>query len=207
MAVTIAEQRYGPTTGVVTGWLGLALCVAGAGALVLDPTPGRVRFALVTCLVGVLVWSFLLRPRVIISEPAALLRLRNPLSTWEVPLAGVTVVRVRAITRVEVGDQAYDCLAVGRRVRAMVRGQRPDLQGDWIVGPGRGFRPPERKPKRSSPNGPEAVADLMTEQVLAAADRAREAGRPTDPVVRVWARVEIALIGALGAGFALSYLF
>jgi len=34
VAVTIDEQRYGPTTGAVSGWLALTMCVA-SGLLLL----------------------------------------------------------------------------------------------------------------------------------------------------------------------------
>ena len=53
---------------------------------------------------------------------------------------------------------------------------------------------------------PEAVADLVTEQVLTAAQRAREAGQPETPVRRHWAWVELALVLGLVAGFVVVSL-
>lgn len=203
--MTIPEQRYGPTTGGVTGWLGLVLCVGGIVPLLMDPTAGRIRLALAIALAGVVVWSFMLRPRIIIREPATLL-LRNPFSTWQVPLAAINRVQVKAITRVEVEDGGYNGVAVGRRVRAMVRGPVTKY-GDGLITPGlRLGTPPRREPKHPSATSPEAIADLLTEQILAASDRARESGQPTGPVLRRWAWVELALLAATAVGFAAAYL-
>jgi len=205
VAVTITEQKYGPTTGAFTGWIGLLMCLGAIAALLTDATAGSVRFAIVLGALGLLIWCFVLRPRVIVREPNTLL-LRNAVSTWELPLAGVTKVRVKAITRVEIGESPYDGIGVGRRVRTMVRGQVVK-HGDGFADAGRALGdPPRRDRKHPEVNPPEAVADLVTEQVLAAAERAREAGQPTEPVRRTWAVVELVLLAALVLGFAGSYL-
>lgn len=205
MSVTITEQRYGPNTGTFSGWLGLAICVGAIVTVLMDPTAAAVRFALVLGVIGVLVWCFVLRPRIIVREPNTLI-LRNALSTWLIPLAAITVVRVKAITRVEAGEAAYDGIAVGRRIKTMVRGQVVK-HGDGFADAGRALGdPPRRDRKHPEVNTPEAVADLVTEQVLAAAGRAKEAGRPTEPVRRAWAWPELALLAALVLGFAATYL-
>ena len=206
MTVTIKEQRYGPTTGTFTGWLGLAMCVAGTVALLMDPEVASVRFALIFAAVGLLDWCYMLRPRIIVREPATLL-LRNAFSTWTVPLAAITVVRVKAITRVEVGDQAYDGIAVGRRIKAMVRGIQP-RRGDGFADAGRALGDPPRgaEPKHPVASSPEAIADLMTEQILAASVRAKETGQPTGPGIRSWAWPELALLAGLLIGIAVTFL-
>jgi hypothetical protein len=207
VAVTITEQRYGPNTGTFTGWLGLVMCVGAALAVLMQPDPGRVRFGLVLLLVATVIWSYLLRPRVIIRETAAVLLLRNAFSTWELPLAAVTRVRVKAITRIELGEDGYDGIGVGRRVRTMVRGQAVK-HGDGFADAGRALGdPPRLEPKHPSTNSPEAIADLMTEQVLAAAERAQESGQQIWPVRRTWAWPEIVVLAGLAAGFAASFLF
>ena len=38
MAVTITEQKYGPTTGAFTGWIGLLMCLGAIVPLVMDGT-------------------------------------------------------------------------------------------------------------------------------------------------------------------------
>ena len=205
MAVTITEQKYGPTTGVFTGWIGLLVCVGAIVTLLMDPTQGTVRFALVLGAVALLIWCFVLRPRIILREPNTLL-LRNAVSTWDLPLAAVTTVRIKAITRVQLGETPYDGIAVGRRVRNMVRGEVVK-HGDGFADAGRALGdPPRRDRKHPTATSPEAIADLVTEQVLAAADRARDAGRPTEPARRSWAWSELALFVAVAIGFALTYV-
>ncbi|RNL78583.1 hypothetical protein [Nocardioides marmorisolisilvae] len=206
MAVTITEQKYGPTTGAFTGWVGLVLCLGSIAALLTGgPTHATLRFALVLGVVALLVWCFVLRPRVIVREPNTLL-LRNAVSTWELPLAAITRVGVKAITRVHLGDTPYDGIGVGRRVRNMVRGQ-VIKRGDGFADAGRALGdPPRRERKHPSANSPEAIADLVTEQVLAAAERARDAGQPTDPVRRSWAWPELVLFAAVAIGFAVTYV-
>jgi hypothetical protein len=191
VAVTIKEQRYGPTTGTVTGWIGLTMCTTAVVLTLLDPTTVRIRYALVYALLGVVVWAYILRPRVIIREPTALL-LRNAFSTWEVPLAAVTSVGVKAIIRVRTGERAYDGIGVGRRVMKMVRGPQGHLHGPTI--------------KHPRVDSPEAVADLVVEQVLAASERARESGQPTNPALRRWAWLELVFCAALLVGFVGTYL-
>lgn len=205
MAVTITEQKYGPTTGAFTGWIGLLTCLGSIAALLTGPTHGTVRFALVLGAVALLIWCFVLRPRIIVREPNTLL-LRNAFSTWDLPLAGVSRVRVKVITRVEIGETPYDGIAVGRRVRHMVRGQVVK-HGDGFADAGRALGdPPRRDRQHPSANSPEAIADLVTEQILAAADRARDHGQPTEPARRAWAWPELVLFAAIVLGFAGSYL-
>ena len=203
--MTIPEQRYGPTTGGFTGWLGVVMCTAAGVSALMQPDAGEIRFALVLALTGMLIWCYLLRPRIIVREPATLV-LRNAFSSWVVPLAAITVVRVKAITRVEAGDLAYDGIAVGRRVKSMVRGTTV-RRGEGFADAGRALGdPPRRERKHGVANTPEAIADLMTEQILAAATRAREAGQVAGPARRTWAWVELALLAALVLGFVATYL-
>lgn len=192
MAVTIDEQRYGPTTGAVSGWLALTMCVASGLLLLTNASSGRVHMALALGIAAVLIWCYVLRPRVIIREPDTLL-LRNAFSTWDLPLAAVTRVQIKAITRIHLEDTAYDGLGVGRRVMTVVRGAssappRPSLS--------------RREPAKT----PEGIADLVTEQVLAAAERAQETGQRTAPVRRRWARVELSLLGAQVVALAVLIL-
>lgn len=192
MATTIEEQRYGPTTGAVSGWMGLVMSVLSAVLLLLHPTTGQVRGALGLGIAAMLIWCYVLRPRVIIREPSTLL-LRNAFSTWNVPLAAISRIQIKAITRVSLGDQSYDGLGVGRRVTVMLRG-------------GSGAAPNRQFMKREPAKTPEGIADLVIEQVLAAADRAKETGQRTEPVRRSWARVELVLLGAMVLALVVSSL-
>jgi hypothetical protein len=64
----------------------------------------------------------------------------------------------------------------------------------------------EIKLKHPRVNSPEAVADLVVEQILAASERARESGQRTNPALRSWAWPELVLAAALVVGFAVTYL-
>ncbi|HEX4190660.1 MAG TPA: hypothetical protein VHZ06_06650 [Marmoricola sp.] len=206
MASTVLEQEYGPTSGVVTGWIGMVICTAVVVAVpVVNHDLESARIAVGAAVAGTLIWMTMLRPRIIVRLPDTLL-LRNPLSTWEVPLAAVDSVRVRAITRVGVGERNYDGVAVGRPVRP----PRPAGLGLPGIGGRRGAVTPDPSPSRArlrpSATTPNAIADLMTEQLLAAADRARAAGQAGAGVDRVWAVPELAVLATLVVAFVILLL-
>ncbi|HET6152071.1 MAG TPA: hypothetical protein VFE15_03895 [Marmoricola sp.] len=206
MASTVLEQEYGPTSGVVTGWIGMVLCAVLIVAVpVANQDLGSARIAVGVGVAAALIWMTMLRPRIIVRLPDILL-LRNPLSTWEVPLAAVESVSVRAITRVGVGERTYDGVAVGRPVRP----PRPAGAGLPGFGGRRGVvrsEPPTGKARlRPNASTPNAIADLMTEQLLAAADRARAAGQSDTGIDRVWAVPELAVLGALTVALVILLL-
>ena len=206
MAPTISEQQYGPTAGTVSGWIGLVLSVVvGVGVLFSGYDRESLRIALGAALAAGLIWTVMLRPRIIVRLPGTLL-LRNPLSTWEIPLAVVEVVSVRAITRVAVGERTYDGVAVGRPIRP----PRTSVIGGLSGLGGRRMPAPEGTTKKSSiqasASTPNAIADLMTEQILAAADRARETRQPAEGIRRHWAVPELAVIGAALIGLVVALL-
>lgn len=187
------HQRFSPTSGVGAGWFGVALSVAAVvTTLVPDPSRGGVRFALGAALFGVLAWCFMLRPRVVIGP--RVLELRNAFSSWHVPLVAVREVSVRAITRVHTEERRYDGVAVGRPMRAMVRPRmRPGDVGDVVV------------PSRDQLDS-DMIADLVTDQILLAAQRARSEGHEPGRPARTWALPELAVLALLGLGLALSYV-
>ncbi|MET3962934.1 hypothetical protein ABIE44_002868 [Marmoricola sp. OAE513] len=198
------EQRYGPTAGTVTGWLGLVVCVALAAVFAVVDV-GAARPPWICGFVGgaVVIWATMLRPVIVVRAPDQV-ELRNPLSSWLIPLASVEVVQVRAVTRVVASGTPYDAVAVGRRIRKMVRnGPERVKLGDF--GPNTGVAVPVDPPTaRFDVSTPEALADLMTEQILAAAEDARRTGKPAGPAVRSWAVLEIALLGVAAVAFVVS---
>lgn len=200
-------QRFSPTSGVVSGWLGVGLATIMVGSVVLgDHTRSGLRFALAAAGFGLLLWCFMLRPRLVIGD--AELELRNPFSSWHIPLAEVRRVSVRAVTQVFTGDERrFDGVAIGRPARSLVRGGRPP--STRLLGmPGRSL-PVAEEPtssRRSTSLTPNAMADFVTEQILHAADRARSA--PTSPGVprRSWAWPEIVVLAVLAVALVLSLL-
>ncbi len=100
----------------VVGMLALAVAAAfpEAGA------PDWVTAALV--LFAVVVYVAQVRPAVVLDESE--LVLRNMLETVHVPWAAVGEVRVRQFLSLEVGDQEFNCAAVGRSRRQIRRDNR-----------------------------------------------------------------------------------
>lgn len=201
-----SELRFTPTSGTVTGWIGVSAAVLVlVAALIEMRTLVGTRYALGAGVFGLLIWCFMLRPRVVIGR--AELELRNIFSSWHVPLADVRRVAVRAITRVYTEDGHFDGVAVGRPLRSMRRGRRPNTQTIGLPGLGRTITDnavPAQPPATEHLNS-DAVADLVIEQVLAAADNARATGLATSaPVRRTWAVVELGALAVLVVGFVVT---
>ena len=92
------ERRFQATSGRAMGWLGLGLSVLAIGAVLAeDRSLGGARFGFAAGFFGLLVWCFMLRPRVVLRRTEV--ELRNAFSSWHVPLAAVRQVSMRAITR------------------------------------------------------------------------------------------------------------
>jgi hypothetical protein len=200
------ERRFTPTSGTTIGWCGLAL-VAGVLVFILvdDRSTVSIRFALGVAMFGVLVWCYMLRPRLVIGPTEV--ELRNAFSSWHVPLADVRRVAVRTITRIYTDDGQYDGVAVGRSVRSLRRGG---------AGSRRAFRMPGLNPSFSIEDTPalkrpqanldsDGVADFVTEQLLVSAERARDEGQAGGSTpYRTWAVPELTGLLVLAVGFAVS---
>jgi hypothetical protein len=201
------DRRYKPTSGLLAGWLGVGLATVVLVAVLLDDHTSRgTRVAFLAAVCGLLVWCFMLRPRLIIGSTEV--ELRNPFASWHVPLASVRRVAVRAVTRVHTDDRRYDGVAVGRPVRSLMRA-RPQRQQSIGV-PGLGGRRMNENPDAARiPKGQldaDMVADLVVEQLLTLADRAREAGHQPEPARRSWAWAELVLLALLVVGLVVSLL-
>lgn len=201
MSTPSLEQRFGPTSGMVIGWIGIAsglalavwLLVAGRGV-------ADVRAAIVLLVFVLLCWCFLARPRVVIG--ASDVELRNALSSWHVPLASVEDVQVRQATMVVTDERSYVGIGVGHPMRKLVRGDRAPASGPESVG-----GPSGGKAAPSAPGQTAEVPAFMTARVLEAAAHARSAGSGAAPVRRTWARVELAGFGVLVVALVVSLFF
>ncbi len=117
-------ERFRSTSGRITGIIALVLVAAVVAIGLLDRENGYpapvVWGALV---VGVLVWSAMLRPRLWATSSS--LVMRNMLSTTSIPLAAIEQVLVRQVVAVRAGDQRYVCPAVGKSWRQALKSDRP----------------------------------------------------------------------------------
>jgi hypothetical protein len=186
---TTPERRYGPTSGTFTGVLGLVACCVVIGLVVEDLSATSVRVGIAAVAAAVVFWAFMLRPRVILESGGSTLVLRNPLSSWRIPLASVREVGVKTMTTVKTDDARYDAVAVGYPLRKVVRSSRPGTA--------------ESAPVRARVD----VQMVMVETILAAADKARVHGLQGDPAVRVYAVVELGLVAVAVVGFVATYMF
>jgi hypothetical protein len=198
------EQRFTPTSGTVIGWSGVAVvCGVLVFILVDDRSVVSIRFAFAVAMFGLLVWCYMLRPRLVIGPVEV--ELRNAFSSWFVPLADVRRVAIRTITRIYTDERHFDAVAVGRPVRSM-RGR---------AGGRAAFRMPGLNPSFSIEDTPalkrpqatlnaDGVADFVTEQILHAADEARATSQTDGSPHRAWAWPELGGLALLAAGFVVS---
>lgn len=197
---------FRPTSGTGVGWLGVGLAALAVVSVLVDGhTLGGARFGLGAMIFGLLVWCFMLRPRLVIGSTD--LELRNPFGSWHVPLAGVRRVAVRAVTRVYTDDRHFDGVAVGRPVRSLVRGR--SAQRESIGVPGLGATHVSQTEAAPLPKGQldaDMTADFVVEQILRAADRARAASADPRTPSRTWAWPELAALLVLATAMALSLL-
>jgi len=200
------ERRFHPTSGTAMGWIGVALAAIAVVAVLYDgPSVSGARFALAAALFGLLVWCFMLRPRVVLGRTEV--ELRNAFSSWHVPLASVRRVMVRAITRVSTDDAHFDGIAVGRPLRTLTR-RTPPAPKVGLPGLGQsaalaaGGEPAQPRGQLDV----NAVADFLIERVLQAADRARESGHAPGTPRRTWAWIELATLAALVIGLVVTFL-
>jgi hypothetical protein len=201
------DRRYKPTSGIISGWLGVGLAAVVVISVLLDDhsTTG-VRVAFLAAVCGLLVWCFMLRPRLMIGSTEV--ELRNAFMSWHVPLASVRRVAVRAVTRVHTDERRYDGVAVGRPVRSLMRARPQRQRSIGVPGLG-GRRMNEDVDAARIPKGQldaDMVADLVVEQILTLADRARESGQQPGKPRRSWAWVELTLLVLLVAGLVVSLL-
>lgn len=206
MSETSPAQRYGPSSGLVLGVVGLAVCALVLG-LVVDAglSAGSARVGIATLGAAVLIWAYLLRPRIIVEAGGATLHLRNPLTSWRIPLAAVRDVEVKTFTIVTTDDASYEAVAVGYSLRTVVRASRPPSSGFLMPSlRGRDGRGSEETttPRRKD----QAEQKVMVQRVLAAADRARVLGLVGPPAQRSRAVLELALLGICVVAFVGTFL-
>lgn len=184
----VAEPVFGPTSGAVSGVLGEAGVVV-ALALALMASDGVVMLRIAACalLCGVLVWAYLLRPRVVLRAEGVLLR--NALLDTAVPYSLIDRVVIRSTTNVFVGRKKYVGLGVGRGMREMVRPP--------AVGPG----PAASRPRTEITN--RQIPDFVEDQIR---ERTKECAEGGPAVRRLPAWPEIIACVVLGVAVVVSFL-
>lgn len=186
-------QRFRPTSGLITGVLGLLTAAAVLVAAVLEFDRGTpLGVAIVALLGALLVWAAMLRPALWVTGRD--LVMRGMFHTDRIPLAAIEQISVTQVFAVWAGGQRYVSPVVGYTVRQSVRSR---FKGRGVTDQG------------------ERVTDTHQEFVLAriehlAQEAAQQAGvRRRSPeqralaagVRRTWAWPEIAAAAVLAAAF------
>ncbi|MBZ5733266.1 hypothetical protein K8Z61_02050 [Nocardioides sp. TRM66260-LWL] len=194
------------TSGLVGGFLGLALAAGIAVLAVLDWTPTAGPAALAwAVLVAALSWCALLRPRVGLTPATRPERavVRGMVSTVELPLAGLGTPSVRQVLVLPCGGRTYLSASIGRSRRRLVRAVRAG-QGELT----------------GAPEGTDAaaiarvrgvdIADMVVDRLVRASADARlwrTVPEPPDTPARRWAWPEIVvLLGSALAAVVLTAL-
>ena len=192
-------ERFRPTSG---RFLGAASLLVVVGALVLtavtEPSLMGLRICLGLALGGVLIWVVLLRPRA--TAYVDRLVLRNQLSDWHLPLAGVEDVAVRHTLNVWVGDRRYTCSGIGRSSRQMIRG--PGGQPSSIFA-----RRDDRTGAGDAANiGQVDYSSFVEARIDELSRLARKAAGDPPAVRREWAVPELVALGVLSLALLVALL-
>jgi hypothetical protein len=194
------NERFGPTSGQVSGYVGLLLAAGTVGYVAVEaPTLTGLRVALGAVLFAALAWAVVLRPRVHVYGDR--LVLRNAFRDTHIPFAAVEHVTLGQALTVWAGGERHQCLGVGRSARTQMRAER-------------------RRAFASHHGAEEAVAaatahDLTRDthvvhrlrDLAEAARRDAEAVPAGDADVRhTWAWREVALVVVAGVALAVSLL-
>ncbi len=187
-----AVEDFRPSSGRITGALGLALSVAivllGVAEFDEGFPPAVVWAALFS---GVLFWAAMLRPRVRVVGSE--LFLRNMLTTISVPLASIEQIVVRQVLSVRAGDHRYISSAVGKSWRQALKQDKPREPGEDAPYPV--FVEERLRQLAEEARAKQGVTLMSEEQLALASDVRRELAWP-----------EVVLLGFTAVGFVVALL-
>lgn len=204
-------EKFEPTSGQFTGWVG---AVVGLATAVFAGIVGHLPTLLGALLFTALVWAATLKPRLRIEGDQ--LVLRNMLETVRIPLAGIEQLASRQVFAVRTAHARYVSTAVGRSWRKALASNRNESAriSDRIV-PTSGTAPaPLPGPAGGGIGEGMDYADYVEERVreaiaahrvrLGIAAMSEESAALGEQVRREPAWAEIVLIGVLIAAYLAS---
>jgi hypothetical protein len=115
-----AVEKFAPNGGIFTAVVGGLLVVGALVVWVADMDGVPLWIPAVALLVGVVLYTSTVRPRVLVGGHQ--LVLRNMISTTHLPLAAIEEVAVQQVMAVRAGGRRYVCAGVGRSLRAAMKG-------------------------------------------------------------------------------------
>lgn len=199
------EPVYGPTSGQVSGWLGIGGALAIA---IISVSHGLshvdVVLALAMLFTATLIWAFMVRPRVVLGSEE--LVLRNAVVDYWVPYAAIRRIVVRSVTQVWVDERRLVGIGVGRGRKTMMTSRAGQPRARMFGA--RAYETPSEQTRRRRGLDLSQLADLLEEQVMRRAnDASVQPGSSTGPGVRrVAAKPEIAALAVTLAALVLAVL-
>lgn len=192
-------ERFGPTSGLVSGSVGLLLAAGTVGYVaVVEPTPTGLKVALGAALFAALTWAVVLRPRVLVVDDRVVLR--NAFRDTHIPLSAVEHVTLGQALTVWAGGERHQCLGVSRSGRAQIRAQRRQAAAS-TYGAG------EAVAAAAAHDREQETYAVRRLRVLAnGAQRLPGDGEAPEPVRHTWAWPEVVAVATTGVGLALGLL-
>jgi len=199
-------ERFKPTSGLFTGYAGMALAVFAVGyCLVAVHTVIGLRVVVGAVLGGVVIWVTQLRPRVT-AYPGELLLRGSLKDTW-IPYLAIEDVSVTQMMNVFAAGKRYVCVGIGKGIVSDVRQRAKQERAAAKDEKGGRWREFSEKAERASLDERAMsyhtfVTTRIDELVDEAKRDARRRGDQTVPPVRTsWAWVEIAALVATTLAF------
>lgn len=195
-------ERFGPTSGQVSGYVGLVIAAFTIGYVaVVEPTATGLKAALGALFFAALTWAVVLRPRVHVIGDR--LVLRNAFRDTHVPLAAVEHVTLGQALTVWAEGERHQCLGVSRSGRAQMRAQRRQAAAEQ-VGAGEALAAAAAHDLAQETHVVRRLRELV-EGAQRDASRG-EGATATDPVRHTWAWPEVVAVAVTGTAFALGLL-
>jgi hypothetical protein len=199
-------ERFKPTTGMVAGWVGLALLVCLVGYVVLqERSLTGLRVALGATLAGLLVWTTQLRPRVTAYDDGLLIL--GMMRDTFVPFVAVTEVVMGQTLNVWASGRRYVCIGIGRTLGSDMRA-RVRSQGHGGLSPTRAYNfsgLPLGEKSQTDTSYHDFVLDRIGDLVRLAHDQLVP-GSEVPPVRRSWAVPEVVVLSVVAVAFVVSLL-
>lgn len=202
-------ERFKPTSGMLAGYVGIAVAVFTLGyvALFVHTSTG-LRVALGAVFFGVLVWVTQVRPRAT-AYPRHVV-LKNSLRDAHVPLARVDEVAIGQMLSVWVGETRYVCIGIGNTMREDLKARRRRMLEEADLGTS---RLSELRRKADLANLDERAMSYATFVVTRLEELVEEARReharlgtePPEPRL-AWAWPEMAALAVSALAFVASLL-
>lgn len=180
---TDVVERFPPTSGRVSGVIGLVTAAVVLGLAIWPRDTGTpLGVAIVACFGALVTWVTLLRPALWVTTDD--LVLRNMLVTTYVPLAAIDRVITAQVLAVIAGEQRYVSPVIGYSLRQTVTGRNRDAK---------------------APTAADTYQVFVEERIMHHAKTAREKGAPATAVRRSLAWPEIAGLVVLAVAFVVWF--